>query len=130
MCWINNYPYQGVCCGCGCFPCRCGTTVQTTTPAWAFPPASDLNDRLTRIERKLDLILNKENRIMATIADLQAEVAQEDTVIDSAVTLIKGLADQVAALKPDQAAIDALAADIQAKSDALAAAVTANTPAA
>jgi len=67
---------------------------------------------------------------MATIADLQAEVAQEDTVIDSAVTLIKGLADQVAALKPDQAAIDALAADIQAKSDALAAAVTANTPAA
>lgn len=66
---------------------------------------------------------------MATLADLQAKVTAEDTVIDSAITLIQGLAAQIAALQPSQAAIDALAADVQAKSDALAAAVAANTPA-
>ena len=66
---------------------------------------------------------------MATLADLQAKVTAEDTVIDSAITLIQGLAAQIAALQPSQAAIDALAADVQAKSDALAAAVAANAPA-
>lgn len=74
-------------------------------------------------------INRKAKEIMATLADVQAEVTAEDTVIDSAVALIQGLAAAVAALKPDQAAIDALAADIKGKSDALAAAVTANTPA-
>ncbi len=67
---------------------------------------------------------------MATLKDLQDAVAAEDTVIDSAVTLIQGLAAQIAALAPTQAAIDALAADVKAKSDALAAAVAAGTPAA
>ena len=65
---------------------------------------------------------------MASLADLQAAVTAEDTVIDGAITLINGLAAQIAALAPNQAAIDALAADVQAKSDALAAAITANTP--
>lgn len=68
--------------------------------------------------------------IMATLADLQAAVAAEDTVIDSAITLLQGLAAQIAALTPNQAAIDALAADVSAKTQSLAAAVTANTPAA
>lgn len=62
------------------------------------------------------------------LTTLQSQVTAEDTVIDSAITLIQGLAAQVAALEPNQAAIDALAADIQGKSDALAAAVAANTP--
>lgn len=65
---------------------------------------------------------------MATLQDLQAAVAAEDTVIDSAIALLRGLAAQVAALPPDQAAIDALAADITAKTGVLSAAVSANTP--
>ncbi len=69
-----------------------------------------------------------EQRIMATLADLQTAVAAEDTVIDSAITLLSGLAAAVAALQPNQAAIDALAADITTKTAALSAAVTANTP--
>jgi hypothetical protein len=81
-----------------------------------------IEDSLTELHRKVD-------KIMATLADLQAAVTAEDSVIDSAITLIKGLADQIAALQPNQAAIDALAADVKAKSDALAAAVAANTPA-
>lgn len=85
---------------------------------------------LTLLQQLQQQITNEETHIMASIKDLQDEVTAEDTVIDSAVTLIEGLAAQVAALQPDQAAIDALAADIKAKSDALAAAVAANTPAA
>ena len=69
-------------------------------------------------------------KIMATLADLQAAVTAEDTVIDSAMTLLAGLAAQIAALQPNQAAIDALAADVTAKTAALSAAVAANTPAA
>ncbi len=67
--------------------------------------------------------------IMATLADLQAAVAAEDTVIDSAITLIQGFSAQLAALQPNQAAIDALKADVDSKATALAAAVTTNTPA-
>lgn len=77
---------------------------------------------LAEITQKLD-------KIMASLQDLQAAVTAEDTVIDSAVTLIQGLAAQIAALQPNQAAIDALAADVKGKSDALAAAVAANTAA-
>ena len=66
---------------------------------------------------------------MATLQDLQTAVTAEDTVIDSAMTLLAGLAAQVAALAPNQAAIDALAKDITDKTAALSAAVVANTPA-
>lgn len=68
--------------------------------------------------------------IMATLADVQAAVTAEDTVIDSAIALLQGLADQIAALPANQAAIDALAADVTAKTQALADSVVKNTPAA
>ncbi len=89
---------------------------------------------------------------MGTLKDIQdqntaliAAVADEDTVIDSAVTLINGFAatlqgikDQLAAAiaSNDPVAMGAVAdslgatiTDVTAKKDALAAAVTANTPA-
>lgn len=92
---------------------------------WAAVPRllRELNDLLTRIYKQGE-------KIMASLDALQKAVAAEDNVIDSALTLIQGMADQIKNLTPDQAAIDALAADVQAKSDALAAAVAANTPAA
>ena len=83
-----------------------------------------------RIESDSAALFAKVETIMATLADLQAAVAAEDTVIDSAIALLNGLAAQIAALKPDQAAIDALAADVGAKAQALSDAVVANTPAA
>lgn len=64
----------------------------------------------------------------AELVALQAQVAQTDTVIASAVTLIQGIAAQLEAIKDDPAAISALAADLQGTTAALAAAVTANTP--
>jgi hypothetical protein len=74
-------------------------------------------------------ILHHQEKIMASLDALTKAVTAEDTVIDSALVLIQGMADQIKNLQPTQAAIDALAADVQAKSDALAAAVAANTPA-
>lgn len=71
-----------------------------------------------------------ERRIMATMKELQDAVAAEDTVIDSVLELVKGLAQKIADLAPNQAAIDALAADVKAQADKMAAAVAANTPAA
>ncbi len=62
--------------------------------------------------------------------DLTAAVAQQSTVIDSAIALIHGLADQIAALPATQEAIDALAVEVRAKANALADSVTQNTPSA
>ena len=90
----------------------------------------DVEQKVDGLNRKLDIIIEKENRIMATLADVQAAVTAEDTVVDSAVALLQGLAAQVAALAPNQAAINALAADITAKTAGLSQAVVANTPAA
>lgn len=61
---------------------------------------------------------------------LQDEVTRDRDVNQSAVTLITGLAAQLEAAKNDPAAIQALADELRSNSDALAGAVTANTPAA
>jgi hypothetical protein len=60
---------------------------------------------------------------------LVQSVTNENTVIDSAITLLAGLAAQITDTAGDKAATLALAKDVQAKADVLAAAVTANTPA-
>lgn len=85
---------------------------------------------LKTLYSKDDLILRKLETIMSTLDDLQAAVAAEDTVIDSAITLIQGIPALIAAAGTDSAKLQALSADITAKSQALAAAITANTPAA
>lgn len=60
---------------------------------------------------------------------LVAQVTENTTVEASAVTLIQGIAAQLAG-NPTPAQVDALAAELKTSSDALAAAVAANTPAA
>jgi hypothetical protein len=89
-----------------------------------------LEGKLDHAISLLNALLTQGNRIMSTLADVQAAVTAEDTVVDSAIALLQGLAAQIAALQPNQAAIDALAADVTAKTTALANAVAANTPAA
>lgn len=66
---------------------------------------------------------------MAAIDDLAAAVAAEDTVIDSAVTLIQGIPALIAAAGVDPAKLAALQTDITAKTAALAAAIVVGTPA-
>lgn len=67
------------------------------------------------------------------LEELQAAVAAETTVVNSAITLLNGIsqriADAVAAARAgDDAALTVLAGDIATETAALAAAVAANTP--
>lgn len=66
------------------------------------------------------------------LAALQAAVTQENTVIDSAITLLNGIkaALDAAIANGDPAALTALSAEITAKTQALSDAIVANTPAA
>ena len=59
---------------------------------------------------------------------LTVKVQETTTVAQSAIALINGLATQIADLKDDPAALQALADSLGASSTALAAAITANTP--
>ena len=61
---------------------------------------------------------------------LQAQVAQNTTVEESAVTLIKGLAAQIAAAGTDPTALAALTTALNQSASVLSAAIAANTPAA
>lgn len=67
---------------------------------------------------------------MADLTALQAAVEEDATVDASAITLIEQLADSVEALKTDPAALQAFVDQLRSQSAGLAAAVSANTPAA
>lgn len=73
---------------------------------------------------------HQETRIMATLDDLTSAVTANGEIEASAVALIQGLADKLDNIDPgDPAAVAALATELRSQSDALAAAVAANTPA-
>jgi hypothetical protein len=84
--------------------------------------------------------LHKEIKTMSTVISanllaLQAQVAQNTSIEQSAVALINGIAAQLAAAiaadaNGDDAALPALQASLASSSTALSAAITANTPAA
>jgi len=83
---------------------------------------------------------DKVTQMALDVTKLQAAVQAEDTVIDSAVTLINGLPQLVGAAvqaalaqagvdtATAQAAVDAVTADVSSKTAGLTAALTANTP--
>jgi len=91
---------------------------------------SETNQKLDKIIQMLGIIQRKEDTMSAELDALTVQVAANTTVEQSAITLIQGLATQIAALKNDPAAITALSASLKNSADALAAAITANTPAA
>jgi hypothetical protein len=77
-------------------------------------------------------VLDRLEHIMATLADIGAAVAAEQTVEQGVIVLLQNLsADLKAAIASnDPVAMQAIVTTIDANSAALAAAVTANTPAA
>lgn len=68
-------------------------------------------------------------KMSAELDRVTAEVTETGTAIDSAIVLIEGLAAQIRDLADDPAALNALADELDSKSNALASAVAANTPA-
>jgi len=85
---------------------------------------------LSSLWGKVDNLEGKEEDEMATLNDLQNEVTALTTVEESAEALISGLSAQLKAAGTDPAAIQKVIDDLDAGKTALAAAVTANTPAA
>jgi hypothetical protein len=86
--------------------------------------------RLDRtMDSKLNQVLEELKGIKMTLAQLQAQVAQNTSIEESAVTLIQGLAAQLAAIKQDPVAIQALADSLSKSAGDLSKAITDNTPA-
>jgi chromosome segregation ATPase len=86
-------------------------------------------DRLLTIEAMVAQLLTKGELMSAALDKLTAKVTETTSVMQSAVTLIAGLADQIRQLKDEPVKLEALAAELDTKRAELAAAVSANTPA-
>jgi K+-transporting ATPase c subunit len=84
---------------------------------------------LQRLNRNLELLRIQEKRMTQATDNLAAAVRRETDVVSSVTTLISGLAAQIKATSADPQ-VQALAEQINANSDTLASAVSANTPAA
>jgi hypothetical protein len=94
-----------------------------------------ISEQVQLQNQKIDFLTRKISEMQANLDALTAAVAKDATVEQSAITLLNGLKqalDAAIASQPqdDGAALDALSAQLGSNSDALAAAVTANTPAA
>ena len=88
----------------------------------------EILDQLGRISDQVDLLLTEAGKMSAELERLTTEVTEIGAVVDSAVALINGLAQQIRDLATDPAALNALADELDTKANALAAAVAANTP--
>lgn len=77
---------------------------------------------LNRIEQKVNNMGNE-------LDSLTNQVASNTSVVESAITLINGIAARITAAGADPAKLAALTASLKSEDDALAAAVAANTPA-
>lgn len=89
---------------------------------------SAMERQIRRLARKIDYVILQGVFMGADLTVLSAQVQANTDVEASAVQLIEGLAAQIASLKNDPVALQALADKLKASSDALAAAVVANTP--
>lgn len=90
----------------------------------------DLLSAFTAMGYKIDALNQGVSKMSTELDALTAQVAQNTSVEASAVTLIQGLAAQLAAAGTDPAKLSALQSQLNTSATALAAAITANTPAA
>lgn len=86
---------------------------------------------LTIQQSETQVAISKENKLMATLQDVQNAVANQSSVEDSVITLLNGINQQLkdAMAKNDPAALDAVVASITANTTKLSEAVSANTQA-
>lgn len=83
--------------------------------------------RLDRLGELLDTINERQNQMALDLTRLQAEIAENNSAIGSAVALINRIADELRDAAGNQDAVNALADQLSGQSDVLAAAVLANT---
>lgn len=87
----------------------------------------ELSRRLARMEQALNLIIGKIEQMALDFVRLETEVAEIGTVVDSAVTLLNSVAQDIRDNIANQAKLGALADNLDAKAAALGAAIEANT---
>ncbi len=87
-------------------------------------------DNESEIFKQLSLILKNQTKMATDLSALQAAVEKDTAVDQSAITLLQGLKAALDAAGTDPVALKALSDQLGSNSDALAAAVAANTPAA
>lgn len=90
--------------------------------------------RLARVEQLLEQLLKKERRTMSALDDLKAQVTANTNIEGSAIALIQGMAQKLAAVEAqlqaqgsDVTALNALRLELHDSASALAGAITANT---
>jgi uncharacterized protein YoxC len=83
--------------------------------------------QVAQLATKHDLA-EMEKRIMALLDDIQADVEEETTVIDSVVTLLNNISQQLKDAGTDPVKLQAIKDAIDKNKATLAAAVAANTP--
>lgn len=107
--------------------------VHCAVPPMSFEQVHDIHHKLDRILEmlsQLTWLLAKESALtMAALDDLTAQVKANTDVEASAITLIQGLADALKAAGTDPTKLAALQQQLLTSQTALAAAITANTPA-
>lgn len=86
--------------------------------------------KLDQILAAVKTLVEEEKEIMADLTALTAQVQQNTEVDASAIVLLNGLSAQIAQIKNDPVALQALADQLKSSSTSLADAITANTPAA
>jgi chromosome segregation ATPase len=88
----------------------------------------ETKQQLDRIESLIFNLAERQHTMALDLTRLQAEIAENNSAIASAVTLLNQIADELRAQSGNQDAVNALADQLSGQSDALAAAVVANTP--
>ena len=82
----------------------------------------------TALQQIVETLASQGALMAGELARLQTEVTEMSGAVDSAITLINGLAQQIRDLATDPAALNALADSLDSKANELAAAVVANSP--
>lgn len=92
----------------------------------------EVMDELHELKGMIRVVIRKENEMAGELDKLEADVAAEREVIGSAVALLNGLKAKLdeAIASGDMSRVVAVNAEIESQTQALAAAVAANTPAA
>jgi hypothetical protein len=99
---------------------------------WPFTILKDINQRLQRIETQLSVVHGRIIAMAGELDAMEAMVRHNSDVTDSAMTLLVELKMKLdeAIASGDMARVAALTAELGAKTQALADAIVANTPAA
>lgn len=93
-----------------------------------FPPRFDVLG-IECLASRIATLIERIELMAVDLETLKAQVAKNNDVIQSAITLINGISDRIAAAGTDPDALAKIVSDLDGQDQALARAVAANTPA-